>query len=285
MLNFPPFYFAHIKQYTATIGAIFDNIQIQNFGAANAVNDTINVPVMYAPRDKMLARVNQDPNIDRPSATVPLPCISFEMGQIAYDPERKRPKTLQNAYSANSEIALFQYVSNPYNFQYRVHIYGKNMEDVLKIIEQVLPFFTPDFTLRFNLMPQLHNTYDCPLILESIEYEDTFEGDLLNRRSVYFTLNFVLKAHLFQPISTTVPIKFIDVQLFIANTTPTKNSVGQVPVVAQIITEPGMDANGNPTSNLAVTVPYNQISVNSDYGFCVNTYEGNINILANTSGY
>ena len=90
---------------------------------------------------------------------------------------------------------------------------------------------------------------------------------------------------LFGPISTIVPIKFIDVQFFIANTENIRDSVGQVPVVAQIITEPGMDANGNPTSNLAITVPYNQITVNSDYGFCVNTYEGNINILANTSGY
>ena len=97
MLNYPTFYFSHIKQYTATIGAIFDGIQIQNYDNANNVVNTINVPVLYAPRDKMMARVNQDPNIDRPSATIPLPCISFEMGSITYDPDRKRPKTLQNA--------------------------------------------------------------------------------------------------------------------------------------------------------------------------------------------
>ena len=184
MLNYPTFYFSHIKQYTATIGAIFDGIQIQNYDNANNVVNTINVPVLYAPRDKMMARVNQDPNIDRPSATIPLPCISFEMGSITYDPDRKRPKTLQNAYTseANPEVALYQYVPNPYNIQYKVHIYGKQVEDVLKIIEQILPFFTPDFTLRFNLMPQLHNTYDCPLVLNAIDHEDTFEGDFLNRR-------------------------------------------------------------------------------------------------------
>ena len=255
-----PFYFQFIRRYTVLFGSLFDNIRIIRDNSDGKMIDLIKVPITYGPKDKMLARVEQDPNIDRPTA-IQLPVMSFEMSGIEYDPARKLPATNRVvASSTSTESMSVQYTPVPYNIGYTLHIYVKNAEDGLKIVEQILPFFTPDYTLKVNLIPEMNIVTDIPIILDRTELADTYEGSFKERRALIWTLNFALKGYIYGPIRTNGVILFSDANIYL-----TSNNL-----VVSMSARPGLTANGQPTSNAALSIPANEISVNSDYGF-INT--------------
>jgi len=266
------FYFQTIRKYVALFGTLFDDINIIRTDTSGNITQIIKVPITYAPKEKMLARLQQDPNIDRPTATVTLPYMAFEMSNVRYDSDRKL-KTITrvaNKNNANNNILNYQYNPVPYNFEFRLYIMVKNAEDGTKIIEQILPYFTPDFTFTLNLIPDMNELKDIPIVLTSISQEDTYEGNFIERRSLIWTLDFVLKGYIYGPVVGSPIIKY-------ANTTfyaPTNIAdgqlptvVGQVPNTAVVQTQPGLTANGQPTTNSALSIPVNQISVNSDFGY------------------
>lgn len=271
------FYFQTIRKYVTLFGTLFNEIHISRTTTANTTAVFMKVPITYAPKEKMLARVQQDPDIDRPTATIPLPMMSFEMTNVTYDPNRKLPTIIRSAVTSNNaNILKYQYNPVPYNFGFRLYILVKNAEDGTKIIEQILPYFTPDFTTTVNLIPEMEIKMDIPVVINNISQEDTYDGNFAQRRALIWTLDFTLKGYIYGPVRTSPVIKFANTVSYIANTADITNSVANVEYVVYENIKPGLTANGEPTSNASLSVNTALIQATDDYGYIIAKYENNV---------
>lgn len=277
-----PFYFSLLRKYVILVGTLFNNIRITRTDSSGNQTALLRVPITYAPKDKMLARVIQDTAIDRQTATIPLPAISFEMGRMAYDGTRKLNTigkvSVRDATDANK--FKYQYNPVPYDIEFKVYIYAKNAEDGTKIIEQILPYFTPDWTTTVNLIPEVEVTMDIPVILNNIGYSDNYDGDFKERRAIIWTLDLVLKGYLYGPVKKSGIIKFINTNFYIPNVDDGKlaDAVGNTAIAEKITIQPGLTANGQPINyygqpNTSLgTVAYTEIEATDDYGFITQVY-------------
>jgi hypothetical protein len=267
------FYFQTIRKYVSLFGTLFDDIIIERTDTAGDLTAVIKVPITYAPKEKMLARTQQDPNIDRPTATMTMPFMSFEMTNVTYDGSRKLKTIGRSAnYVANTPGSLqYQYNPVPYNFGFRLYILVKNAEDGTKIVEQILPYFTPDFTVTVELIPQMNELKDIPVVLNNITQEDTYTGNFTERQALIWTLDFTLKGYLYGPVTTTPIIKFVYANYYTPDVPDgdLPSAVGVTTKISQTIDQPGLLANGQPTTNAAASVPVSQIQVTDDYGFVI----------------
>lgn len=277
-----PFYFSLLRKYVILTGTLFNNIRITRTDSSGNQNSLLKVPITYAPKDKMLARVIQDTAIDRQTATIPLPAISFEMGRMVYDGTRKLNTIGKSSVRDPSAASKFKYQYNPvpYDIEFKVYIYAKNAEDGTKIIEQILPYFTPDWTTTVNLIPEVEVTMDIPIILNNIGYSDNYDGSFKDRRAIIWTLDLVLKGYLYGPVKKSGIIKFINTNLYAPNVDDGKLStaVGNTAIAEKITIQPGLDANGAPINyygqpnNNIGTIPYSEIEVSDDFGFITQIY-------------
>ena len=280
------FYFSTIRKYVILVGTLFNDIRVvKNDPSTNNEISLVRVPITYAPKDKMLARVFQDPNIDRPTATFPLPMISFEMGKMQYDGTRKLHTIGKVTVKGNTSPSIFNYQYNPvpYNIDFKVYVYSKNVEDGTKIIEQILPFFTPDWTTRVNLIPEMNIIMDIPVVLNNISYSDNYGEDPLSKiRQIIWTLELTVKGYIYGPVKQSGIIKFVDVNFFIPDVPDGSlpDAVGNSTIQAKVTVQPGVDANtglpinyyGAPNTNIN-TLPYQEIEANSDFGYITQIYD------------
>ena len=266
------FYFQTIRKYVALFGTLFNDIHISRTDKNGNVTAYLKVPITYAPKDKMLARIQQDPNIDRPTATIPLPLMAFEMISTTYDGDRKLPTINRSAVkNANNNILSYQYNPVPYNFGFRLYVMVKNAEDGTKIIEQILPFFTPDFTVTVQLIPQMNELKDIPVIMNNISHEDSYDGDFKQRQTMTWTLDFTLKGYLYGPVKTGKIIKYANVYFYTPSVPDGQlsSAVGNTANVSYIHIQPGLLANGSPTSNADLSIPVADINITDDFGYVV----------------
>lgn len=271
------FYFSTLRKMVIYFGTIFNDMRITRTNADGDVVATLKIPLSYAPKDKMLARVDADPEITR-QTSIYLPRMSFEMTGLAYDGARKLNTVSRQVVKDNSNANKLkaQYNPVPYNFDFNLYVYVKNAEDGTKIIEQILPFFTPDWTATVNLIPEMNIAMDIPIILNSISMEDTYDGSFEERRAIIWTLNFTVKGWIYGPIVSKPIIKIANTQFFVPSGGSQANvaaSVGETDVIGRITVKPGLDANGNPTSNANTTINYSSIEVDDDFGYVI-TSEG-----------
>lgn len=266
-----------IRKYVILFGTLFDNIYINREDSAGNPVQTLKIPLNYGPKDKFLARLNSDSTLNQ-STAVTLPRMAFEITTMNYASERK-PNTinrLTKAYSSDNDKVSYQYAPVPYDFTFSLYIMVKNAEDGTKIIEQILPYFTPEWTATVNLVPDVNGKYDIPIILNDVSMEDTYEGNFETRRAIIYTLTFTLKGWLFGPTKTSEIIKEINVDIRIPSSTA-------LPIVANtavgnsvvITITPGLTANGEPTSNAAASVASANIAVSDNYGFIIDFEENN----------
>lgn len=264
MFSTNPFYFNLIRKYIITFGTLFNNIYITRSNNAGEEVARIRVPITYGPKDKALTRVVQDPAIDRPTATYPLPMMTFEMTGFDYDGSRKLQTTNRNAYNdpVDPLKRRYQYNPVPYNIGFQLSILVKNAEDGTKIVEQILPYFTPDWTVTALLIPEMNIKHDIPVILNRVNLDDVYEGEFTERRSMVWTLDFTLKGYLYGPVKTTKVIKYA--------IHPMYDRIDRTAdPVAQINLQPGLLANGSPTSNSSLSIPVNEILATDDFGFVI----------------
>ena len=277
-----PFYFSLIRKYVILTGTLFNNIRITRTDKNGNVTSLLKVPITYAPKDKMLARVIQDPAIDRPTATAPLPFISFEMGKMSYDGTRKLLTTGRSSVknATNASKLKYQYNPVPYNIDFKVYVYAKNADDGTKIIEQILPYFTPDWTTTINLIPEMGITMDIPIVLNNIGYSDTYDGSFKERRAIIWELDLTLKGYLYGPVKSGGIIKFINVNFYIPDVEDGKliDAVGNTEIIEKMTIQPGLTANGTsinyygqPNTSLG-TIPYSEIDIDDDFGFITMVY-------------
>lgn len=214
MLN-QKFYWGTIRKGIVAFGNLFNNLHIDRRDKQGDVVQTLRVPLAYAPRQKFIARIQSQPQSYEQSFQTFLPRMGFEMLSIEYDPSRRVSLVQQNrAVNSTANTLNAQYAPSPYNLNIGLYIYAKNQDDGLQIIEQILPYFNPDFNLSLNAIPQLGIKNDLPILLQNISYEDQYEGDFSSRRSIIWTLSFVMKMNFFGPINKQGIIKSVSVDTF-----------------------------------------------------------------------
>jgi len=273
MFSSTPFYFSTIRKYIILFGTLFNGIYISRTDKNGNVTLVERVPITYGPKDKMLTRVVQDPNIDRPTATYPLPMMAFEMTGFDYDGSRKLQTINRIAVVDPDDKSKnkYQYMPVPYNINFQLSILVKNAEDGNKIVEQILPYFTPDWTTTVHLIPEMNVTMDIPVVLNRVNLEDVYEGDFKERRSMVWNLDFTLKGYLYGPVKKTKVIKFANTEFFVVKDDIVANTSN--PVVSYIQVQPGLTANGKPTSNSSLSIPVANIVATDDYGYVTNITE------------
>jgi hypothetical protein len=182
---------------------LFNAITIKHKNNSNDVVSVIKVPFAYGPTQKFLARLNQSPDLNKP-IQITLPRMSFEFTGLTYDPTRK--STTTQTFTAKSATDGKEtkkvYLPVPYNLQFEVSVMSKLNDDALQIIEQILPYFQPAYTMTVELVDEINEKRDVPVILENITMQDDYEGDFTTRRVLIYTLRFTVKTYLFGPISS-----------------------------------------------------------------------------------
>jgi hypothetical protein len=261
-----------IRKYVILVGTLFNDIRITREDKNGNVVDLLKVPLSYAPKEKMLARFENDPDIDRPFATL-LPRMSFEQISMEYDGSRKLPTVGKIVVKdpTNPNKLKYQYNPVPYNLKFRLYVYVKNAEDGTKIIEQILPFFTPEWTVTVRLIQEMNVTMDIPVILDDIGIEDSYNGNFQDRRALIWTLEFTVKGYIYGPIKKTAIIKFANTNFYIPSVPDGQlnTAVGNTDPVERVTIRPGLTANGQPTSNLANSISLSEIEADDDFGFII----------------
>jgi hypothetical protein len=159
---------------------------------------------------------------------------------------------------------------------FSLYAYVRNADDGAQIMEQIVPYFGPEWTNQVHLIPQMGLTQDIPTILNSVSIEDTYEGDFNNRRAIIYTFDFTVKGYFYGPVRNQGVIKRsqIDFGIVTGNTSNkiTLEDIARTGRSSRIVVQPGLLANGSPTTNSAASIPYTQIQATDDYGFCSNSF-------------
>ena len=259
------FYHGHLKKYVTLFGTLFNDIYITR--TATDAQQTLKVPISYGPRDKMLARVEADADLTRPFA-IQLPRMSFELTALTYAPTRKLGSIRKGHMKRDEKDPdRLKYVYNPvpYDINFTLHIATKNTEDGTKILEQILPYFTPEWTITINLIPELDIKLDIPTTLLNVTSEDTYDSDFVSRRALIWQLDFIMKGYVFGPVKKSNVIKFANTNLY------TSNNTLLLPE-ERVTVAPGLLANGSPTSNASLSIDRDLIEPDDNYGYII-TYE------------
>ena len=196
------FYHGTLRRYVIMFGNLFNEIQVDRYDSAGTKLQTINVPIEYGPKQKFIQRVTSDPELTRNVSTT-LPRLGFEFTSMTYAPQRK----LNSAHKITRGVNTggldfnFMYTPVPYDFNFSLHALFRNTEDGTQIVEQIVPFFTPDFTVTMKMIPEMAFNMDIPIELNSVNSSDTYEGDMDSRRIQTYQLDFTVKGYLFGPIN------------------------------------------------------------------------------------
>lgn len=255
------FYHETTRRYVAIFGTLFNDILISRKNNSGTTIQQLKVPISYAPMQKILARLEQDPSLTAQAIT--LPRMSFEIMGMAYDGERKLTTGTRNTIPSASANNVYKSVltPTPYNLEFQLNIMSKYSEDGTKILEQILPYFRPEFTPTVRLIDDLDYYLDVPIILNSVTTEDTYEGSFEERRALIWTLNFTMKAWYFGPVVNKKVIKFAKVDIY--------SDIDAANSEITYTVQPGLTANGQPTTDINESIPYLDIDADDDWDYIV----------------
>lgn len=195
------FYHQIIRKTVVSFGTLFNDINIRHKDSSGNSISQIKIPIAYGPIQKFLARIEQQPELNKPVAMT-LPRLSYEMTSIQYDPSRKAGVT-QTFKASDGQNLKKVYMPVPYNIGFQLNLISKLQDDALQVVEQILPYFQPSFNLTIDLIDSIGEKKDIPVVLDTITFTDDYEGDFLTRRILIYTFNFTVKTYLFGPIADT----------------------------------------------------------------------------------
>jgi len=209
------FYHEIIRKTIVSFGTLFNNIYIRHEDKKNNIVDETKVGLSYGPMQKFLAKIEQQAELNKGIA-ITLPRMSFEMVSLQYDPTRKTSITQTFRACDDSGNIKKVYMPVPYNIGFELSIYSKLSDDALQIVEQILPFFQPSFNLTLDLTDSIGDKKDIPIVLDSIDMQDDYEGDFTVRRALIYTLRFTAKSYVYGPIadSTEGLIRKVQVDMY-----------------------------------------------------------------------
>ena len=211
------FYHETMRKVVVAFGTIFNNINIVRKNNAGTIVQKMKVPLAYGPKQKFLTRLDNDPSL-KSKVAITLPRLGFEIQDMTYDPARKlnRVQKFKKVKSSASDANKLdtQFMPVPYNLNVQLFVMAKQSDDALQIVEQVLPFFQPDYTLTIKDMEDMGVARDIPIVLNSINYEDSYRGTYDERRAIIYTLDFTTKFYLYGPVTSSKVIKTVQVDQY-----------------------------------------------------------------------
>ena len=209
------FYHETIRKIIVAFGTTFNNIQLVRKNNDGDTIQSMKVPLAYGPQQKFLVRLNEDADLSKQVA-ITLPRIGFEIQNLSYDPGRKlnRVQKFKKVKTGKTNTLDTQFMPVPYNLSIQLYVMAKQSDDALQIVEQILPFFQPDYTLTINDMADMGIKRDVPIVLNSISYEDNYQGDFETRRALIYTLDFSVKFYLYGPVTSSSVIKTVQVDQY-----------------------------------------------------------------------
>ncbi len=212
------YYHQTIRKYVAVFGTLFNDINVVRRDASDVIKEQIKVPIAYSPRDRWILRLRRARGVSGTDEAVAmtLPRMGFDLTAITYDGTRKL-NTLGQVYSANTvagtSTLMKQYNPVPYNFDFSLYSMVSNAEDGAQIFEQIVPFFTPEFTVTVNLIPSMNIAPDVTMVLNGVTIEDNYQGDFQSTREIIWTLTFTMKGYIYPDVKTGSVVKTVIVNL------------------------------------------------------------------------
>ena len=213
MLNSPHYYHRIIRKLVVAFGSVFNDVRLVRYANDGTTEiERINVPLMYASKEKFYTRITAAPDLLNPM-NLTLPRMAFEMNGISYDPLRKISNHAE-VFAEGLPDGLKKARYTPYNFDFNLYCFVRNTEDGAQIVEQILPYFTPDYTVTLDFVGINDMKLDVPIVFNSITYDDSHEGDPESTRSIIWTLNFTAKGYLFGAIGDIRPIRKVTANVY-----------------------------------------------------------------------
>lgn len=200
---FEYFYNEIMRKTIIGFGTLFNSIVIKQATEQGEIFSEIKVPLAYGPKQKFLARLEESPDLNKPFQMT-LPRMSFEFTNLSYDSSRK-VSTIQTFLAGKigeKSKVLKTYMPVPYNMDFELSIMTKLNDDMLQIVEQIVPYFQPSYNLSINLIDLIGEKRDVPIILNNIRIEDNYEGNFDTRRYLIYTITFTVKTYLYGPTSS-----------------------------------------------------------------------------------
>lgn len=203
MLGNAQFYHRTIRKMVVVFGTMFNDLEIVRYTQAGVPKEKLKVPLSYGPKERYLTQITSDPNLIKSVNSV-IPRMSFNLDSLEYDLSRKQISTLQNFSAATNTGVSTQYLPVPYNFEFSLSIYVRNTEDGTQILEQILPFFTPDFSVVVDFVPSMGQKYTVPIILNSVASTVEYEGGMSDgtTRLLLWDLTFTAKSFIWPPVKS-----------------------------------------------------------------------------------
>jgi len=220
MLGNAQFYHRTIRKMVVVFGTLFNDLEIVRYTQAGVPKEKWKVPLTYSPKERFLTAITSDPTLTRSINTI-VPRMSFNLDSLEYDVQRKQVSTLRNFARNDDTTVSTQFVPIPYNFQFSLSIYVRNTEDGTQILEQILPFFTPDFNVTVDFIPEMDQKYNVPIILDSVASTVEYEGALNegSTRLILWDLTFTAKGYIWPPVKSSKYIKSANTNTMIDLTT------------------------------------------------------------------
>jgi hypothetical protein len=204
MFNY--FYHERIRKSVAMFGSLFNGIYVLRKDASGQVLSQVKVPLAYAPREKFLDRIRENPDLrENTQVAVKLPRMSFEMTSLAYAPERQLNKQIKFNYATEGSITSRDSIQQqcPYTLTFQLNVYARQQDDALQIVEQIIPYFNPQYSLTIKPFSGISDFLeDVPIVLNGVTYADDYEGALEQRRTIIYTLDFSMHASFYGPIES-----------------------------------------------------------------------------------
>ena len=257
------YYYHEIMRKTiVAFGTLFNQINIRHDDASGNTYSDLKVPLAYGPSQKFLARLEQQEDLNKP-VQITLPRMSFEMNNIQYDSTRKTGITQTfKAVDKNTSAVKKVFMPVPYNIGFELNILSKLNDDALQIVEQILPYFQPSFNVTIDLISSIGEKRDVPIVLDSISFQDDYEGDFSTRRALIYTLRFTAKTYLFGPVADSSEGLIKKVQLDYYTDTNTQTAKREVRYTAtpKALTDKNNDGVINEADDALLTA-------DDDFGF------------------
>lgn len=203
------FYHATIRRFVSVFGTLFNNISVVRKDTSGKVISIVRVPLAYGPKEKFLTRIDEQPELSSPNVAIKLPRMSFEILNITYDTQAKLNRN--NKILVDNKV---HYIYSPYNISLNLSIMAKNQDDALQIIEQIIPYFQPEYTVTVKESISSSLKTDIPITLSTIDMTEDYEGDFMNRRAIIYTLSFDAKLRFYGPDRSSSPIKKVIVNTY-----------------------------------------------------------------------
>lgn len=266
------FYHQLTRSYVASFGTLFNDIFVQRFDTNGVRVQTLKVPIAYGPKEKWMRRRTEMTDLEAQTIGSQFPRISFELTGFTRDTARQvcQINKMVNLHADEDSLwSNFQAV--PWNLAFTVYVMATNADDAVQIVEQIMPYFTPEWNMTTTPITEMGYKDDTSVIIQGdIGMEDDYTGDIIDTRIMTFTLNFTMRCRFYGPVIRQGIIKRAQIDLLIAQSSPgkpTPEEMAAAPRSSRILLTPGLTANGTPTEDRTESIPYQQIKATDDWGF------------------